>query len=303
MRLVALWLALAPPSLGRKSNERTCRHGETTFWPPTTPWACNKVFGDGFDPSPYALLPRNAAKPRRLRGCRALFPAGTGTLSLFETLARSSAGGRGDVSHLHERRSSASAPCHVMTLRDPAHRLESAWRFHSNPYRAEDIDDFFTPVRCGEDDRRKFEEPYRNAVCATRHCRRRGDWTIFFLSQVDYLRDFDAGRSELFVVCQESVEADVRALGAAFGEPLEPRHANNRSRVKHPEGKGNSTLSAANAAFVREQLYPWDAALHGALCGDLHGLTREAAAARGEPPPPSPRGTCAGKLPKPKGGK
>ena len=42
------------------------------------------------------------------------------------------------------------------------------------------VSNFFTPVRCGEDDRRKFEEPYRNAVCATQHCRRRGDWTIFF---------------------------------------------------------------------------------------------------------------------------
>ena len=117
----------------------------------------------------------------------------------------------------------------------------------------------------------------------------------FLTSQLSYLRGLDCSRHEVFFLCQERYDDDWRALLAHFGETSSSRrpdgtwHSHDRSRepaapstpqrpkdgrrrrsvgeVRAEEARERSRLSESDRAFVRDELYPWDTALHRWACG------------------------------------
>ena len=131
--------------------------------------------------------------------------------------------------------------------------------------------------------------------------------SFFLVSQLDYLRDHGglegSGQLAIHYVCTETFDTDWRRLLTRFeraAEPATSEHAPVGSatgatepsadarlvacpkaaagsgsscsinvRANETQGHDASTLlSADDAAFVRRCLYPWDAKLHQALCGD-----------------------------------
>lgn len=103
-----------------------------------------------------------------------------------------------------------------------------------------------------------------------------GQAANFLVSQLDYLRGLDCGaRHELHIVCTESFDFDWQQLlrtfglasGSAEGGAARSATAPTRHNWRSAEKRAGA-LSEADAAFVRECLYPWDAKLHALVCGE-----------------------------------
>ena len=250
------------------------------------------------------LLPRLRAKgnPPRIPGldglqaCGLLLPPGTGTTSLATGLGnltnRSEAswylGQKHTVTFRHVRLT--ERPCAVMTVRDPYERLRSGFRYdaahmHQVDYATlvsnyqkrrtlrELLDAFRDPSAPGHDTARSM---YNHSVLHPM-CNAGGDrcvrkrlpekpMNVFMWSQSAYLLD-DAGPfvPSVHFVCTKTYAASWRGLLADFGieSSVPPAHALSGRR---------STASAlpydeADARFVRNCLYPWDAYLNQLVCG------------------------------------
>ena len=250
------------------------------------------------------LLPQLRAKgnPPRIPGlddlqaCGLLLPPGTGTTSLATGLGnltnRSEAswylGQKHTVTFRHVRLT--ERPCAVMTVRDPYERLRSGFRYdtahmHQVDYATlvsnyqkrrtlrELLDAFRDPSAPGHDTARSM---YNHSVLHPM-CNADGDrcvrkrlpekpMNVFMWSQSAYLLD-DAGPfvPSVHFVCTNAYAASWRGLLADFGvESSVP--------AAHALSGRRPTASAlphddADARFVRNCLYPWDAYLNQLACG------------------------------------
>ena len=91
-------------------------------------------------------------------------------------------------------------------------------------------------------------------------------------AQLDYLRGLNCSEASADFVCQERFDADWAALVRA-DRSLDPStqasvvNEQRRSAAAHPDDVAASRLSAEDATFVRECMWPWDARLHALACG------------------------------------
>ena len=206
-----------------------------------------------------------------IKKCLTLLPAGTGTMTLTEALAVEFNASTHNWEHDHRHRPSKKVQCYVMTLRDPATRLESAWR-HSLRRRT------LTDLRLKIDDINTYVSYFRYAKgpaasLVRKHYMNQFDqwahgWGIFLAPQVSYLRGLDPSHSVHFI-CLEHLDDDWRRFLHHAGRQTENHpslpHVHNRNRSATLSL--GSTLSPVNRDFVRTCLYPWDLRLHHAACG------------------------------------
>jgi len=253
------------------------------------------------------LLPRLRAKgnpPRTpgidgLQGCGLLLPAGTGCTSLGTSLAnltnRSEAswylgGQKHSVTFRHVRLT--ERPCAVMTVRDPYERLRSGFRYDSAHMRQVDyatlisnyqrrrtlhelLDAFRDPSAPGHT---TVMDMYNHSVLHPM-CRSDGDqcvrkrtpekpMNVFLWSQSAYLLDDDAiGAStpSFHYVCTKTYASSWRGLLSDFGvdSSVPAAHALSGRRA----APSALPYDDADARFVRNCLFPWDAYLNQRLCG------------------------------------
>jgi len=254
------------------------------------------------------LLPRLRAKgnPPRVPGldglqaCGLLLPAGTGCTSLGTSLGnltnRSEAswylgGQKHSVTFRHVRLT--ERPCAVMTVRDPYERLRSGFRYDSAHMRQVDYATLVSNYQ-----RRRtlhellgaFRDPnapghatvmdmYNHSVLHPM-CRSDGDqcvrkrslekpMNVFLWSQSAYLLDDDAGAlvPSVHFVCTNDYAASWRDLLADFGieSSVPVAHALSGRRPT----SGALPYDDADARFVRDCLFPWDAYLNQRVCGSL----------------------------------
>ena len=253
------------------------------------------------------LLPRLRAKgePPRIQGlagleaCGLLLPAGTGCTSLGTSLGnltnRSEAswylgGQKHSVTFRHVRLT--KRPCAVMTVRDPYERLRSGFRYDSAHMRQvtyatlvsnyqkrrtlrELLDAFRDPSAPGHDTAMSM---YNHSVAHPR-CKSDGDqciekWTpekpmnVFMWSQSAYLLD-DSGPfvPSVHFVCTNAFASSWRGLLADFGieSSVPAAHALSGRRA----APSALPYDEADARFVRNCLFPWDAYLNQRVCGSL----------------------------------
>ena len=254
------------------------------------------------------LLPRLRAKgnPPRVPGldglqaCGLLLPAGTGCTSLGTGLAnltnRSEAswylgGQKHSVTFRHVRLT--ERPCAVMTVRDPYERLRSGFRYDTAHMRQVDyatlisnyqrrrtlhelLDAFRDPSAPGH---ATVMDMYNHSVLHPT-CHSDGDqcvrkrtpekpMNVFLWSQAAYLLDDD--NADAFVpsvhfLCTKTYASSWRGLLSDFGiaSNVPAAHALSGRRPT----SGALPHDEADAWFVRNCLYPWDAYLNERLCGD-----------------------------------
>ena len=253
------------------------------------------------------LLPRLRAKwnPPRVPGldglqaCGLLLPAGTGGTSLGTGLGnltnRSEAswylgGQKHSVIFRHVRLT--KRPCAVMTVRDPYERLRSGFRYDSAHMRQvtyatlvsnyqkrrtlrELLDAFRDPKAPGH---ATVMDMYNHSVLHPR-CQSDGDqcvekrtpvkpMNVFLWSQSAYLLDDDDAGAfvpSIHFLCTNDYAASWRDLLADFG-------IDSSVPAAHAVSGRRPTSSAlphdeADARFVRDCLFPWDAFLHRRVCG------------------------------------
>ena len=253
------------------------------------------------------LLPRLRAKgnpPRTpgidgLQGCGLLLPAGTGCTSLGTSLAnltnRSEAswylgGQKHSVTFRHVRLT--ERPCAVMTVRDPYERLRSGFRYDSAHMRQVDYATLISNYqrrRTLHELLNAFRDPsapghatvmdmYNHSVLHPM-CRSDGDqcvrkrtpekpMNVFLWSQSAYLLDDDAiGAStpSFHYVCTKTYASSWRGLLSDFGvdSSVPAAHALSGRRA----APSALPYDDADARFVRNCLFPWDAYLNQRLCG------------------------------------
>ena len=89
---------------------------------------------------------RDSPLAHRLSDCANLAPAGTGTMTLYEQALRAAPAGR-HWQHSHERRIRSpgleNVSCFIITLRDPAARLESGFRYDTAHWFSHELDRVF----------------------------------------------------------------------------------------------------------------------------------------------------------------
>lgn len=217
--------------------------------------------------------------------------------------------GVGDVQHFLRGKQLPPAECFVMTLRDPATRLESAFRdscehgeilcgsLSSSPQRKHNLSQLVAKLQHAFEYEETILRPpvvqlprpasrvaslYSHS--ASGHPRwlynRIVDGSAFLTSQIGFLRGMACPQVEVHFICTERFEADWRALRSLFGQSsgrewrLHSKHVPDSSRV--------SVLSSSEKAWIREVLYPWDTALwHGAGCGSSTGSSTTTSLATG----------------------
>ena len=195
---------------------------------------------------------------------------------------------------------------YVMTLRDPATRFESMvlmslrnWRLGAGSTTCSICPDYrfrWKSAAAYLNDFRNASAPqhraavveYRNSV-ANPHFSHRLETIFggnnFMTSQADYLRGINCSEVELHFVCQEAFDAGWAALQARFESPslaaaqmrVSTRaaasgslnttiSAETRSSEAHADDLAASQLSSEDRDFVRNCMFPWDAALHALAC-------------------------------------
>ena len=234
----------------------------------------------------------HSARSGALHGAN-LAPAGTGTQTVADRLT-ALVPNSSLTHHNHFLRagdlSPAGAAWFVVSVRDPVRRLQSGFR--SELWAAAQMHGqasmvWATPQRTLA----AFVRALRNVSDPSHNAARlvysrsvaqpeyKGDQvnapgSNFLTAQVDYLRGIDCAVGLHFLCVDESLDDDwarfVRSLGLV-PLPGASTHANRRS------GGGNHTtpstlLDPVDAAFVREQLFPWDAAFHRLACGSNRGI-------------------------------
>lgn len=212
-----------------------------------------------------------------LASCQNLAPAGTGTKSLIRALEEVTSR---RWKHYHWMRlvPEHPAPCVIMTVRDPAQRLESAFRYELNSSNKHASRHSLFTLRGVASSVREFVEAVRNES-HPRHGKalalyRRsvflpglfnGNWEPSFLqhenflvSTVNYLRGLDCRRTELHLICTNRFDAHWRALLHSFGHhsPASSPHLNYRSAVVSPQIATSARLSSADIQYVKWHMFP-----------------------------------------------
>ena len=232
-----------------------------------------------------------------LKACGLLLPAGTGCTSLGTSLGNLTnsseaswylGGQKHSVTLRHVRLT--ERPCAVMTVRDPYERLRSGFRYDSAHMHRVDYATLISNYqkrRTLQELLDAFRDPsapgHATAMDIYNHsvlhpmCRSDGDqcvrkrspqkpMNVFLWSQSAYLLD-DAGGSvpSIHFLCTNDYAASWRNLLADFG-------VHSSVPVAHALSGRRPTSSAlpyddADARFVRDCLFPWDAFLHQRVCG------------------------------------
>ena len=230
------------------------------------------------------------ATATNLSECMNLAPAGTGSQSLSDALMTATGGGHWHHDHFRRIETASAieaARCFIVTIRDPAERLASGFRylnrFWRGPTLVKTLADFVAaardPAHAAHAEVIRFylesvawpkpvsfriESWDALTTCSRPGPLRLGDLCFFLTSQLDFLRGFRPAIDELHAVCTEEFDADWDALMQHFELPSLPvthRHAWNGGK-RRPL----ADVHADDAAFVRECLYPWDVKLHRDLC-------------------------------------
>lgn len=251
-----------------------------------------------------AYTRRMPSKHRRnLSDCVNLAPAGAATQSLYEQLLLAAPENR-FWHHSHAfrigGRGHRNISCYILTLRDPADRLVSGYRWDvaaNGPHELQNL--FRLPNASALPTVSDFVAAFRNRSSAAYASVMRNYWSSvawptadrfglnlgftggnnFLVSQLDYLRGYMPSWMELHVVCTERFSEDVSALLSRFGVDgdgdgdgdgqdgqrtiLHQHHRSNQTIGGHDR----QTLSLGARRFVRECLYPHDTQLHQLLCG------------------------------------
>ena len=256
-----------------------------------------------------------------LSGCAALLPAGTGSASLRASLraatGRSVVGSHGNsiavldrlqqqLRHTGNRSQARFWPCFVMTLRDPASRLASAFRYDATRGSSGRVSPGRSPpliasrprndglvARLGSADPNVFVDALRDPV-HPRHATAllmlkasyaNPRWvqplatpptlpggSPFLVSQLEPLRGLDCDAHEVHFLCTENFDRDWASLINSLGGHhafLLPRNASHHEHWRSV-GQGQAaspSLTAANRAFLEAEVFPQDAALHRRVCG------------------------------------
>ena len=232
-----------------------------------------------------------------LSQCLNLAPAGTGTQSLLGALSTiSSNAARLDVAHSGRISETRHAPCYVMTLRDPATRMSSAYRYAQQMrtvlrpppqptarQRAVPakpslfISGFPSAMQRNDSLAAAYYSRAATGASGTAYTNlisQYGAVANFFISQAEYLRGLDCSRASVHFVCTDDFDADWTALHRVFNRSTLSSAAVHRNargtRGELAQAASNRThrrvFSAAHERLVRECLYPWDAHLHRAIC-------------------------------------
>lgn len=192
-------------------------------------------------------------------------------------------------------RSSLGAACIVITVRDPAARLQSAFR--DSYMMSERLAMSLHTTRRNRTKAtasllvERLRQGLRGGMPTNAPARlyaasvSRPDWhgrlgnypgptngSLFLVSQLWYLQGINCSRSELHIVCTERFDEDWRRFLGAFGAaPTGEYHKHKRQgakpRTRAARAERNSFLNESDKAFVRNILYPWDTALHRWACG------------------------------------
>lgn len=260
-----------------------------------------------------------------LSGCAALLPAGTGSASLRASLraatGRDVVGSHGNsvavldrlqllqhLRHTGNRSQARRWPCFIMTLRDPASRLASAFRYdatrgisisgrvrpgRSPPLAAPRNDGLVAHL--GSADPNAFVDALRDPAhprhatallllkasyasprwvqpLATPPTLRGG--SPFLVSQLEPLRGLDCSIQEVHFVCTEKFDRDWTELINSLGGHHAFLFAGNASHHEHWRSRGTGqaaplSLTPANRAFWEAEVFPRDAALHRRVCGGV----------------------------------
>mmetsp|Transcript_3441 Transcript_3441/g.9211 ORF Transcript_3441/g.9211 Transcript_3441/m.9211 type:complete len:348 (+) Transcript_3441:27-1070(+) len=97
--------------------------------------------------------------------------------------------------------------------------------------------------------------------------------SMFLTSQLHYLRGVDCTTSEVHFVCQERFNEDWTSFfHGKMGMRAAPKlwHTHQRNESRDPMMRfaiRRAVLGETDQAFIRNALYPWDAALHRWACG------------------------------------
>ena len=181
-------------------------------------------------------------------------------------------------------------PCYVMSLRDPATRLESVVRYARQRGKRK-LGGIWRTTQSFLDAFRSASAPqhrealafYARSVAQPRYSVRRN--TVEggingLVAQLDYLRGLNCSHAEVHFVCQERYQRDWEALLGTFR--LDATSWNFTAALRQIRSAGGSSgrswamggapaadpalLDAANRAFVRECMYPFDTALWRQQC-------------------------------------
>lgn len=268
--------------------------------------------------------------PLDLSRCANLVPAGTGSESLRAAMLDAAPHSK-LITHDHSLRAEHvrnltggnMVRCFVISLRDPADRLSSGFRWEGNMpafvWWSRTLVDpglgdtqrsagrFVDALRdSAHDDHAYASAQYDHSALRTLMSRPTGSHaalvqppgsgSLFLVSQLDHLRGIDCGRGDVLrVVCTERFAeswADIRADDTSGSTARRsPLHLNERTGtdnasiakwglpvsllrtgVMSPEALlRKSWLTAQQRSYVREELYPWDTALHALWCGGAGG--------------------------------
>ena len=252
------------------------------------------------------LLPRLRAKPPRILGleglqaCGLLLPPGTGTTSLATSLGNLTnrteeswyLGQKHSVTFRHVRRT--ERPCAVMTVRDPYERLRSGVRYDtthmhhvdyatltSNFQKRRTLRELLNAFRDASTPghatvRSMYNHSVLHPMCnsyADRCVRKRlleKPMNTFLWSQSAYLLDLldgpGASVPSVHFLCTNAYASSWRGLLADFGiESNVPPALALSGRAPVPSDA--LPYDDADAWFVRNCLYPWDAYLNQHVCG------------------------------------
>lgn len=196
--------------------------------------------------------------------------------------------------------------CFVMSVRDPAERFESAFRYsyahherlvaslslpRQNRTAGAIVERLREPLAYGAPPSLFLSGRLQNVsgpAFLYAHSAGQPDWGVrvsnypgpnngsqFLISQWHYLRGLNCSAGdEVHFICTERFDTDFRRFLSAFG--LSPSvngsswHRQHRSAARSKlayYAERRSHLSEADRAFVRERLYPWDTELHRWACG------------------------------------
>ena len=170
--------------------------------------------------SPQLLQPPVYDTPLSFQ-CGQLSPAGTGSQTLRNTLHAL----RGSSVHSHT--TIPDAPCYFMTLRDPARRLESGFRYEVlNP-------------RGG---RRLFDLSWNKTSPGD-------DGSFFLRAHVTYFNAAAAKGAHVYFLCTDTLTHDMELLFR--NASMDATTGNVRHQLASPELLRRSTLSAEAAWYIR----------------------------------------------------
>ena len=202
--------------------------------------------------SPQLLQPPVYDTPLSFQ-CGQLSPAGTGSQTLSNTLHAL----RGSSVHSHH--TLPDAPCYFMTLRDPARRLESGFRYEVlNPRGGRprlsaqgfsSVSHFVDLLRSSNTSRIMHKRAWRLFDLSWNKTSPGDDGSFFLRAQVTYVSAAAAKGAHVYFLCTDTLTHDMELLFR--NASLDATTGNLRHQQASPEVLRRSTLSAEAAWYIR----------------------------------------------------